>query len=214
MVRFEGIHHLALATGDMDKTVRFWRDLLGMRIVAGLGGRGHKQYFLEIAPGHYIVFFEWPGVAPVEEKDHGFPVSGPFIFDHVAFAVDSAESLWELKDRLEAAGFWVSDAIDHGIIHSIYSFDPNGIPIEFSVKVEGCDPGSTPVMADSHASGVVLEGPDPVPGIWPPVTSPTPPEERDIFPGEGLELVDGQKKNLFEKFPGGGARGQGKGEKD
>jgi len=29
--------------------------------------------------------------------------------------------------------------IDHGFIHSIYAFDPNGIPIEFSHNVEGID---------------------------------------------------------------------------
>jgi len=69
------------------------------------------------------------------KKDHGRPVRGPFIFDHVSFGVETEEELWELKDKLKAAGFEVSDVIDHGFIHSIYSFDPNGIPIEFSVNV-------------------------------------------------------------------------------
>jgi catechol 2,3-dioxygenase-like lactoylglutathione lyase family enzyme len=35
MVRFNGVNHLAMATGDMDTTIRYWRDLLGMRLVAG-----------------------------------------------------------------------------------------------------------------------------------------------------------------------------------
>ena len=30
---------------------------------------------------------------------------------------------------MDAAGFNCSDVIDHGFIHSIYAFDPNGIPI-------------------------------------------------------------------------------------
>jgi len=30
MIKFNGVNHLAMATGDMDKTIRFWRDLLGM----------------------------------------------------------------------------------------------------------------------------------------------------------------------------------------
>ncbi|MEE9145923.1 MAG: VOC family protein, partial [Candidatus Tectomicrobia bacterium] len=29
-MRYQGIHHLAMATNDMDKTVRFYRDILGM----------------------------------------------------------------------------------------------------------------------------------------------------------------------------------------
>ena len=33
--RYTGINHLAMATGDIDATIRFWRDLLGMRLVAG-----------------------------------------------------------------------------------------------------------------------------------------------------------------------------------
>ena len=199
MVKFGGIHHLALATRDMDKTIRFWRDLIGLRIAAGLGGRAYRQYFFELAPNRYIVFFDWPDVEPVPEKDHGYPVSGPFAFDHVAFALDGEESLWELKDRIEAAGFWVSDVIDHGIIHSIYCFDPNGVPIEFSAEVSGKRIGDTPVMVDPHPSAVTLEGPDPRPGFWPPVRTPTPAQERDVFPGEGTELVNGEKKNWWEK---------------
>ena len=32
MVKYKGINHLAMATGDMDATIRFWRNLLGMRL--------------------------------------------------------------------------------------------------------------------------------------------------------------------------------------
>ena len=35
------LNHLAMVTQDMDMTIRFWRDLLGMRLVAGLGRPGH-----------------------------------------------------------------------------------------------------------------------------------------------------------------------------
>lgn len=45
MVKFNGVNHLAMATGDMDRTIRFWRDLLGMRLVAGLGQPGYRHYF-------------------------------------------------------------------------------------------------------------------------------------------------------------------------
>lgn len=29
-MKFNGINHLAVATGDMDATIRFWRDLLAI----------------------------------------------------------------------------------------------------------------------------------------------------------------------------------------
>ena len=198
MFGLKGIHHLAMATRDIEATIRFWRDLLGMRLVGGLGKKGYKLYFFEISPLNYIVFFEWPGVEPVEEKDHGMPVSGPMVFDHVSFAVEDTEGLCALRQTLEAAGFWVSEVIDHGIIYSVYSFDPNGIPIEFSVSVPGADLGASPALVDTAPGPVALEGPDPVPGAWPKAADSTGSAECSPFPGEGRELVDGSRKNRFK----------------
>lgn len=192
-MKFNGVNHLAMATGDMDKTIRFWRDLLGMRLVAGVGQPGYRHYFFEISQTDLIAFFEWPGVEPVAQKQHGKPVSGPFVFDHVSFGVESEDDLWELKDKLQAAGFRVSDVIDHGFIHSIYSFDPNGIPIEFSWNVEGVDIRRNPTMGDSSPTAKAQEGPEPRPEEWPGAQRPTPPEERKVYPGAGSELYQGKR---------------------
>lgn len=194
MIKFNGINHLAMATGDMDKTIRFWRDLLGMRLVAGLGRPGYRHYFFQISETDLIAFFEWPGVEPVVEKDHGQPVSGPFIFDHVSFGVETEEDLWELKDKLSVAGFSVSEVIDHGFIHSIYAHDPNGIPIEFSHNVEGIDIRKTPRMADAQPSEVTREGVEPQGNKWPAVDKTLPPEQRIVYPGAGSELFHGIDK--------------------
>ena len=194
MVRFNGANHLAMATGDMDKTIRFWRDLLGMRLVAGLGRPGYRHYFFELSDKDLVAFFEWSDVKPMPEKDHGRPVRGPFIFDHVSFGVETEDELWELKDKLEAAGFEVSDVIDHGFIHSIYSFDPNGIPIEFSVNVAGRDVRTNPTMVDADPSNITLEGSEPSPDRWPKVENPTPTSSRVVYPGAGSELFHGKKK--------------------
>jgi catechol 2,3-dioxygenase-like lactoylglutathione lyase family enzyme len=194
MFKFNGINHLAMATGDMDRTTRFWRDLLGMRLVAGLGQLGYRHYFFQISETDLIAFFEWPGVKPVPEKEHGRPVTGPFVFDHVSFGVETENALWSLKDRLEAAGFPVSDVIDHGFIHSIYAHDPNGIPIEFSHSVEGVNIRKEPQMRDDAPSGTTLEGSEPQSGIWPDVATPTAESERIVYPGAGSELFHGKKK--------------------
>ena len=194
VVTYDGVNHLAMATGDMDQTIRFWRDLLGMRLVAGLGKPGYRHYFFQLSATDLVAFFEWPGVKPVPPKDHGEPVRGPFIFDHVSFGVATEADLWALKDRLEAAGFEVSDVIDHGFIHSIYSFDPNGIPIEFSANVPGRDVRKTPTIVDANPSDVTREGPEPHPANWPPVTTPTPPAMRHVYPGAGSELFHGKQK--------------------
>jgi len=193
MARFNGVNHLAMATGDMDKTIRFWRDLLGMRLVAGLGQPGYRHYFFQISDSDLIAFFEWTGVESVVKKDHGRPVRGPFIFDHVSFGVDTEDDLWELKDRLEAAGFPVSDMIDHGFIHSIYAYDPNGIPIEFSHNVEGINVRKEPQMRDRAPSKVTLEGAEPQRDVWPKVKRATPLSERVVYPGAGSELFHGKR---------------------
>ena len=194
-MKFNGVNHLAMATGDMDKTILFWRDLLGMRLVAGLGQPGYRHYFFEISPYDLIAFFEWEGVEPMVRKEHGRPVSGRFGFDHVSFGVEEEEDLWELKDKLEAAGFWVSAVIDHGFIHSIYSYDPNNIPVEFSHNVNGIDIRRNPRMGDVKPVKLAIEGSEPQENKWPEVERVTPVRERIVHPGAGSELFHGYRKS-------------------
>jgi catechol 2,3-dioxygenase-like lactoylglutathione lyase family enzyme len=197
MIKYKGINHIALATADMDRTIRFWRDLLGMRLVVGLGKAGSRLYFFEVSQNDLLAFFEWPQVEAVREKDHGYPVKGPFIFDHVSFGVETLEDLWALKDTIESADpeLWVSEVIDHGFIHSIYTFDPNGIPIEFSWDVPDLDIRREPRMIDRDRSKIAREGAEPQAGQWREIKKPTPPEDRQAYPGEGSELAGAEQKS-------------------
>ena len=47
----KGLNHLALITDDMTKTVRFYRDLLGMTLKAGIGHEGYRHYFFQMGTG-------------------------------------------------------------------------------------------------------------------------------------------------------------------
>lgn len=190
MATFTGINHLAMATGDMEATIRFWRDLLGLRLVAGLGRPGYRHYFFELSPNDMIAFFEWDNVKKIDLKDHGVPVAGPYAFDHISMGVESDADLWELKAKLEAADIWVSEAIDHGFIHSIYAFDPNNIPIEFSAPVAAVDLRRKPQMKDKKPLAAALEGPDPQPGHWPEEVVAVAYEDKVIYPGEGRIFVE------------------------
>ena len=40
-----GINHLAFITHDLDASIRFYRDLLGMTLEAGVGHGGYRHYF-------------------------------------------------------------------------------------------------------------------------------------------------------------------------
>ena len=193
-MKYTGVNHLAMATGDLDRTILFWRDLLEMRMIAGVGEPGFKHYFFEIAPNDLIAFFEWNDVEAAPPRIHGTPVKGPFIFDHVSFGVEKSEDLWEIKDKLEAAGFACTDVKDHGFIHSIYAHDPNGIPIEFSWPVDGINIHERPILADSAPSDLAKHGAEPVPGKWPAVTQPTDEKDKKLLKSVGSELYHCLKK--------------------
>jgi catechol 2,3-dioxygenase-like lactoylglutathione lyase family enzyme len=186
MIKFSGVNHIAIATGDMDRTVRFWRDLIGMKLLAAMGQPGFRQYMFEMSACScdLLVFFEWPEVEPVEEKGHGSPVKGPFGFDHIAIGVEDQDGLFELKDKLNAADIWVSEVIDHEFIRSIYTYDPNGIAVEFSCKAVDVDIREKPVFTDKAPSVITKEGSEPNPAAWPEVKDPTKEEEKKIYKGD------------------------------
>lgn len=191
--RYKGINHIALVTNDMERTVRFWRDLLGMRLIIAMGRRGYRQYFFELDQHNMILFFEWDGVEKIPAKDHGVPVKGPFAFDHLAIGVEDLSTLYEIKDRLDAAGFWVSEVIDHGFVYSLYSFDPNDIPIEFCVAAQDVDVRKNPVLKDRHPLDVTQEGSEPKKGIWPEPKTFTQKGEWHMYPGEGREYIGNKR---------------------
>ncbi len=193
MITYKGIHHTALVTSNMDETIRFWRDLLCMRLVTGVGGKGYRQYFFQVSESSFITFFEWDGVETVEEKEAGRAVKGPIIFDHICIEVQDSEHLWRLKDRLEEAGVWVTEVIDNAFIHSIFTSDPNNISIEFCYSVDKLNIVENPVITDSSPSDIVSEGSEPQIDKWPETKNPTPEEERKIYPGELQRLLNKKK---------------------
>ena len=100
------------------------------------------------------------------------------------------DELWELKDRLEAADVWVSQVMDNGFIHSIFSTDPNNIQLEFCYRINGMSLSDIPKMMDTSPSSVTLEGSEPQSDKWPSIDKPTPPEKRKIYPGVLKKLVE------------------------
>ena len=52
----KGINHLAFITDDMEKTIRFYRDLLGMKLTHGIGHDGYRHYFFRFGDNHVALF--------------------------------------------------------------------------------------------------------------------------------------------------------------
>lgn len=147
---YRGVNHLALVTNDMEKTVRFYRDVLGMRLVGTTGNREEgypRHYFLSLGPGSTLAFFEWPDAELPPRKDSGVPASGRQ-FDHVSLGVTSEDDLRTLQQRLRDANWDVSDIVDHGMVRSVYFEDPNDISIELSVWTRDLE--NDPLFADAE----------------------------------------------------------------
>ena len=179
------INHLAFITPDIEKTIRFYRDLLGMELTHGIGHDGYRHYFFKTANNH-VAFFEYAGAAPMKVKFHGTPTREPLGFDHVSFTVDSKADLFALKDKLEAAGIEVQGAVDHGTMWSIYFFDNNNIPLE--ATWEFMELIKTPAMDEDDPLDIVAEGSGAQPGHWPEVTEPTPAAEMVAHSGNGFTM--------------------------
>lgn len=157
-MRYQGVHHLAMATNDMDKTVRFYRDILGMPLVATTGNRAqgrYRHYFFQLGPQQCIAFFEWPGMLEEFHKPAGLPARGPVQFDHVSFGVDTVDELEKLQQDLRAKGVEVTEIIDHTICKSIYFTDPNGIALEASAWTQ--DLFGTPHYGDTNPVPAVMD---------------------------------------------------------
>jgi len=189
-MKFNGINHVAFATNDLDKTIRFWRDLLGMRLIAGIGDRDSRQYFFEVSENSMISFFEWPHVQPVSDKNPGSPVKGPLVFDHLCFEVENRDELWDLKSALEAADMWCTEEIDNGFIHSIFSTDPNNIQLEFCFRINEVNLSRNPKIVDPGPSDTAREGAEQQSGKWPSVRVHTPSAQRKVYPGPLKRLVE------------------------
>jgi len=183
--RFTGIHHVALVTGDMETTVRFWRDLLGLKLALCMGEEGRRMYFFEVSENNFLSFFEWPGVERTSYKVPGVPVKGPFLFDHLSLGLENDDLLWDLAESLIAAGFFVSNVMDHGFVKAFYTYDPNGIPLEFCVEDKDINVRERPLMLDENAPPTALEGPEPDPTRWPTPDKEQNPDERIVLPGRG-----------------------------
>jgi catechol 2,3-dioxygenase-like lactoylglutathione lyase family enzyme len=171
---WSGVNHLALVTTDMDATVRFYHGVLGARLVATVGTPTFRHYFFEFGPHCTVAFFEYAGVA-IEpfSKPAGVPDPRAVQFDHLALNLPDEQSLHDLQKRLRDAGSEVTDVVDHGVIHSVYFSDPNGIALEACWWVRDVttdavdyddpevfgDPDPVPAVAELRATGTLADLP-------------------------------------------------------
>jgi glyoxylase I family protein len=132
------IHHVAYRCRDARQTVEFYQRVLDMDFVLAIAedkvpSTGapdpYMHVFLDAGMGNVLAFFELPNAPPM-----GRDANTPEWVQHIAFEVESLETLAEAKRRVEAEGLEVVGPTDHGIFRSIYFFDPNGHRIELAAN--------------------------------------------------------------------------------
>ena len=117
-----GLHHVALVCADVERTVRFYQELLEFPLTEIIENRdypGSNHFFFDIGNGNLIAFFDFPGldVGPYAEVLGGL--------HHIAISVEP-ERWTRLRTRLDDAG--VEYLSESGT--SIYFRDPDGARLE------------------------------------------------------------------------------------
>jgi catechol 2,3-dioxygenase-like lactoylglutathione lyase family enzyme len=117
-----GLHHVALLSGDVERTIHFYQDVLEFpltEIFENRDYRGSNHFFFDIGNGNLLAFFDFPGLnlGPYAEVLGGL--------HHIAISVEP-ERWAHLKGKLDAAG--VEYQMESGT--SIYFRDPDGARME------------------------------------------------------------------------------------
>jgi len=131
----QGIHHITLVCSNARRTVDFYTQVLGQRLVKKTvnfddPGSYHLYFGDELGrPGSAITFFEWPGA------QHGYPGVGGT--HHFALQVSDHDNLLKWKRRLTDLGISVDGPLDRRYFVSLYLRDPDGAIIEIATRGPG-----------------------------------------------------------------------------
>jgi catechol 2,3-dioxygenase-like lactoylglutathione lyase family enzyme len=145
MSNLNGIHHLAIMTADVKSQIKFFSDVLGMKLKALYWMHnvdGYFHAFMELDKSCSIAFVFSPEVKSIETKfgisHSGNPVN-PGTMQHVAFNVSNEKELLLMRDRIRSRGVRVLGPLDHGFCQSIYFGGPENLVLEVSTSAAAID---------------------------------------------------------------------------
>jgi glyoxylase I family protein len=129
-MRISGIHHITLLVTDLNRSVAFYRNVLGMRLVKQTVNEDDKsaRHFIfgdaDGRPGTLITCLEYP------DLDEGKVGRGST--HHFALAVESEAELNAWKQYLEERGIPTTEVMEREDFRSIYLRDPDGHIVEIA----------------------------------------------------------------------------------
>jgi glyoxylase I family protein len=134
-LRIAGLHHVTLICRDVERSLDFYRNLLGMRLVkqtVNEDDRGARHLFFgdeEGRPGTMVTCLEYP------ELEEGSVGRGST--HHFALTVESEEELHGWHGYLRSRGIPCTDVMDRRYFKSLYLRDPDGHIVELATAGPG-----------------------------------------------------------------------------
>ena len=121
MPAFAGVNHVALSVTDLERSTRFYTEVLGLLVALDLG---HGRVLLDRASGFSVALLRHPdGVgSPFSERQTGL--------DHLGLAAGSRDDLVAWQERFEELGVTHSPIQDTELGHHLNFRDPDGIALE------------------------------------------------------------------------------------
>jgi catechol 2,3-dioxygenase len=116
------IGHVHLKVADIDRSLGFYRDVLGFDVTQRLGD---EAAFLSAGGYHHHL-----GLNTWESRGGSPPPPGTTGLFHVAIRYPTRATLADAVRRVLDAGIPLSGASDHGVSEAIYLRDPDGNGIE------------------------------------------------------------------------------------
>lgn len=124
------LNHAVLYVRDVDRSLAFYRDVLGFRVIPGVPRALRVRSAFLQAPGstndHDLALFEVGADAVPSTAGDG--AVGLY---HLAWEVDTLAELERLQTALDAAGALIRSS-DHGATKSVYARDPDGLDLELA----------------------------------------------------------------------------------
>ena len=143
MIGLKRLQHLVLWVSDVERSVRFYHDVLGFEVKSQRG----KAAFLRIPESgddHNLGLFEQRGVGPPDER-----VARMY---HSAWELAELSDLYRARRRLIEADALVGMS-DHGVSLSLYAKDPDGLEFEvFWTVPGGTSVGTRPLNLEAELS--------------------------------------------------------------
>jgi glyoxylase I family protein len=126
MAEVLGYHHLSLSVTDLDKSTKWYEEVLGLDVAAEIEGDGFRRTRLR-APGSGMTLTL---TTHEQESAEAFSERRPGM-DHVAFQVGGVEDVVALEERFAQLGVTHSEVKSTGSGTAMITLrDPDNIQIE------------------------------------------------------------------------------------